>query len=804
MKRIKLFISLIFAIFIFNTSNCQTFSINGIIKDSQSIETVPYAKILLTTIDSSEIKIISSDSLGYFETKIIFSPVLLVRVKSIGYKDSTFIFHLDTLKNQIDIGVLILTPLYEQLDEVTVTAIRKMIIKKVDRIVFNVSQTLSSAMATNAFELLGITPLVRTTPESISIIGKNNVSIMVNDRLFPLSQNDLIVFLQSIPANNVDKIEVITNPPAKYDASGNGGLINIVLKKNKLLGTNGNIYSSYSQAFYGTTELGGAINYRKNKINLFTSVRVEDGLKKNVENMHIENLNEQSTLSTTRKNFKQVYSGSIGLDYSPNDKSIFGLLYNGSTNVSPKTDNSIFENKIGNQLISVYNSKGEMNSETVNQSLNINYTHKNKKGNTLTANSDYLFYSVQSSRNFQSIFQDSNLISTNTINKQNGLQQQTNIGTVSLDWDATTKWMNYSIGMKSTYIQTLYNNSSYNIINNINYFDSTQSNRFSYNEKTTALYFSGTKQVKNIYVNVGLRAEYTNAIGYSKTLNSTNKFNYLQLFPTAYIMYEINNKESISFSYGRRINRPSYEALNPFRYYISPNNFTEGNPLLRPSYNHNFDLSYVYLNTYIFGATYSIQTEMMSQVPVFNNSDNTFAVVRRNIGNSQAYGVYAVIPFTVKKIWQSNLVLNYQRSVFYSNIDFLPDYKNQQQLYISLNNDFIFGKNNRYAFKILADMIPFPMQTDFIELNPSYVVNLAFRAKLLKEKALLSVGLNDLFFLSQPPMTSKFENTSIRTVNTYDTRNIKVYFSYSFGNNTLRAKRNRNLSNEDEKNRLKP
>ena len=195
---------------------------------------------------------------------------------------------------------------------------------------------------------------------------------------------------------------------------------------------------------------------------------------------------------------------------------------------------------------------------------------------------------------------------------------------------------------------------------------------------------------------------------------------------------------------------------------------------------------------------------MMSQVPVFNNSDNAFAVVRRNIGNSQAYGVYAVIPFTVKKIWQSNLVLNYQRSVFYSNIDFLPDYKNQQQLYISLNNDFIFGKNNRYAFKILADMIPFPMQTDFIELNPSYVVNLAFRAKLLKEKALLSVGLNDLFFLSQPPMTSKFENTSIRTVNTYDTRNIKVYFSYSFGNNTLRAKRNRNLSNEDEKNRLKP
>ncbi|MFN8116784.1 MAG: TonB-dependent receptor [Bacteroidia bacterium] len=779
-------------------------TISGKISNSNK-EPLPFSTIeILSYKDSSLVNVISADSVGGFSFKTNSSSFCL-RISLIGYKQLFKTLEIDTMLKEVVINEFVMETDSNFLNEVVVSSEKKTIEKKIDRIVFNVDNSIAS-IAGNALELLARSPMIRFTNEQLTIIGKSGVRIMVNGHLSPLSGEDLTNFLRSIPANEVVKIEVITNPSSKYDASGNSGLINVVTRKIKLIGTNGIISTAYTQAFYPTGEIGGSINHRNSKINLFGNANYRNGSVRPIENMTINYPLSSLEQKDTRKKQSEFINASGGIDYSPNNKSTIGLLYSGVLADINIVDQVNSENRSQNSgaIDSIINTNANTTSKLNSHTINLNYIRQlDSLGKSINIDLDFLNYNNSRARDFNSLTYNALMaINSSDFRKENSSKQLINVGTLKFDFDCPMKFFNLSTGFKLTAIKNSSDNLFYNVINSSKYLDSSQTNSFEYNENTSALYINANKAFSKLELQLGLRGEYTQTIGNSKTLNASNKNEYLKLFPTCYFLYKINDNNSLSLSYGKRINRPNYNDLNPFKFYLTPNNYAEGNPFLKPSYSHNAEFGYTLKNEYVFTAFYQKEVNYFSQVPYINPSNDGVAYLNKNIGSLESYGVYTIIPYKLKNYWRGNVTLYYYNYQVKSELNFLTN-SAQQVFTADFSNQFIFGKNGKFSIDASAYVMPPGMREGIYKLGQMYVVNIGFRMALMKKAAFLTISANDIFMLSSPTAETSSNNVRVLNKNTYDTRNVKISFMYKFGNKVLRGKRQRDNGNLDEKNRLK-
>jgi len=475
------------------------------------------------------------------------------------------------------------------LGEVKVTASKPLIERKIDRTIFSVENSLAAA-GTDLTQALALAPLVRVDENGISIIGKGSVTVMVNDRLLPLSGADLISYLRSLRSDDISRIEIITTPPARFEAQGNSGIINIILKKPAYAGWNGNISHSTMIRTYVSVFNNASVNYRSARLSASLKLRHTSSLAWIDEQTDVKGVN--SVLSSDPRKSRTPTAGvNASLDYQLGKASV-GFIYDiGKT----KSLVNIFNKTVymtASLIDSVLSIRTNTENPVLTQSLNIYYDQPLRgKGRKLSTGINYFSNQPQTLLGFAS---GSDQSGGQTFIKSDS-RLRYNVWSAQSDLLWTSGKTILETGGKFTRFENR-SDMNYFLFNGQEYVkDPGRSNTCQYNENNLAAYISAQREFgKKWSSKAGLRYEHSFVAGHSLSSGEKNRSDYGNLFPSAYLSYKASRKGTFTFSYSKRINRPGLRAVNPARWYASPYTYYTGNPYLQPSYNHNFELSWAH------------------------------------------------------------------------------------------------------------------------------------------------------------------------------------------------------------------
>ncbi len=706
------------------------------------------------------------------------------------------------VNNDINIGVVKIKEKQQQLKEVVVSSKKKLIERKVDRLIFNVENSIS-ASGGDAIDALKITPGVTVNNDQIAMIGKGNLNVMINDRLINLSGSELTNFLNSLKSDDIKKIEVITSPPARYDAQGNSGLINIVTKSVKTDSLNGSVRGGISQANKNVGSGGVNLNYQKNKSTITSNINYSNGSVEPFQNYTLKYPNYTWIEDNNKRNFVNNLSGRFTYDYKINTKTRIGAEYNVSK-VLPLVKSSN-ESKIYNTnkvLDSIISTRSRIEMKRLTNSINLySVIELDTLGKKLNIDFDYVKYNSKSENTFfsNSFFTDGTIKPNNFFAANNNSNLDIDIITSRIDMDYPTKFAKLNFGSKLTYINNLSGVQFFNTTTGNPVLDPLQTNDFKYNENIQALYISGSKNLtKSLELQIGLRGEYTQTIGNSLTLNEKTTNSYFNLFPTFFLNYNINDYKSLSFNYNKRINRPSYNNLNPFRFYSTPFNFAEGNPFLQPSFSDNFELSFVYKNSYSMFYVNNIN-EGFDQVTFVETNSIIQRVFPINFYNQLNIGFYQGYSFNVKKVWEnnSNISVFYTKTISNSpNVSGVKAWSGS----IKTNNAFVLDKNKRFKAELNFNY-QLPSIAGSYELSSFYQLDLGLRGNFLNNKLNLIINGVDVFKTNKQTFSQTVNNIQQENFDYVDIRRIRLTVVYNFGK--LFKMNKKSEANKDEKSRIK-
>lgn len=770
--------------------------IKGVVKDSTNI--IAFANVYLTDQNDKIVTGTTSDESGAFNLSVKQGNYKLT-ISFMGYLDWSE--GIDVTTNQ-DLGIIVLAQDNSQLDEVVVTAKKPLIERKVDRLVFNVENSIS-AIGGNGLDALRVTPGILVQNGAVSMIGKDGMAIMVNDRLIQLSGNDLINFLKTLRTDDIKSIEVITNPPAKYDAEGNSGLINIKLRHSKRDSWNVSLSSMYRQATYPMESWGGNFSYQKGKLSFFSNFNYENGSKKEVETEKIIYPTQTWNNDFKNRKFTNISSGRLGLDYQLSNKWSAGIQYLGSFNKPHSRQNNNSEIK-NTSIDSLLNTMASDNKKISSNSYNIHSVVKlDTLGKKISTDFDYLNYGNDNSRNFQTQTTNSDFNPT-----PNGFQSVENNGVhnleiylVKIDVDYPTSWVNLNFGSKIYFTKTHYNNQYFDTTTGNTILQSDRSNVFNYDENTQAFYFMGNKKMSEKWsFQFGLRAENTQTKGHSITLGQIDRNSYFQLFPTVYILNRINDDNVFSLNYGRRLSRPRYNELNPFQVYYSPYSYTQGNPALSPSFTDNIELQYAFKNVLYSTLSYSYKTQGRGNPPFFDEDNKTMFLLDINFYNTNTYNLSETYVFNKLDWWEAEL----QGSLYYTTVHFTKDVNFDKPegwgAFLSANNRFALN-----ADKTINGEVNFwyqsPQFQDIYNIKGMASLDLGLKFSLLKNKLNIGVMAEDILKTNVEKAKTKSSSTNYSYSYYNDYRSFKVSLNYQFGASKLHVKK-RSFGNEEEKSRI--
>src|SRR6266404_1639572 len=560
----------------------KTGNIRGIVIDGNS-KTIESSTItLLRSKDSSVIKMSAADKNGHFEFENIPEGKYLVSISVVGHKKGySDIFEITADKNSVDLKTIELIPQAKDLTGVTVTSRKPLIEQKIDRTIVNVDAAVSNVGAT-ALEVLEKSPGITVDKDgNISLKGKQGVQIYIDGRPSYLSGQDLLNLLKNMNANQLDQIEIMTNPPSKYDAAGNSGIINIKTKKNKQVGFNGSTTIGYSQGKYWRTNESLNLNYRNGKFNAFTNYSYNKNYSYQLLSIHrtyrlpdktIDALFDQVAFMPRNNSSNNLKAG---LDYFVDKKTTIGFVASGFINPEHQFNyNTSYLKNSNNTIDSVVYSTSNTKDKWKNGSLNLNFRHQfDSTGREITADLDYSGYLSTNNQLFTNASFNPNGTKRGQTDLLGDLPVNINIYSAKMDYTHPLK-KNAKIeaGIKSSYVNTDNAANYFNFIGAGWQTDYNKTNRFQYNENINAGYINFSKQYKKLGVQAGLRFENTNykghQLGNTQKPDSAFSNNYNNLFPTVFLSYTASKKHQFGFNVGRRIDRPAYQDLNPFLFFL--------------------------------------------------------------------------------------------------------------------------------------------------------------------------------------------------------------------------------------------
>jgi len=766
----------------FITRGWTQYSLNGRVTDSTKIP-IPYTTIYLLKEDSI-IKYAKSDSNGMYSLRKIEAGSYILSCNYFGVKLQTrsFLLTKDTI---IDIAFSISEA---QLREKGVTVIsRKPIIeRKIDRIVFNVENSVYSK-GLKIEDVLRETPRLEVADDgSLKMIGKDGVKVMINGRLVSIDR------LKSIRSDDISSIEIIPIPPAKYSAEGNSGLINIVLKKKENVGWQGYANIEYTQRVYPSHNQFANINFKSDKFEM--SMGIGNFLTNilNKENATFTSSNNQLSSDQRRNNITNMQMLSGAIHYNINDRLHLGGDYDFNfSNVKNKFTGENIYSSLGHgspdsTINSISSAKNKYSFSTASTYLDYFLDQAKRKKITFTYNYSYN-NNPTGWTSSSDLLRNLPLNTRETIVIDNNGRNKYKTNGIFIDLSLPTSFAQIETGTGYTYISNTSQLKQNTIFDSLN-LNKTFVDDFLYTEKTPFIYFSASRELSSKWsTKIGLRYEHTNLNGISLSLDSINNTKYGKLFPSFYLLYSPNKVNSISLSYSKRIDRPSFLNLNPFKYYTGIYSFSSGNEFLLPSFSNNIELGYIYKNNLSITIYLTRLLNGIGSIPTYLYGINS--LVPQNYINQSRVGAYISYTYRPYAWWNvfGSANVNFNKSESEKPYLQVLDAKGWASS-VRLQNSIYLNQQKNSSLSVTYNHY-FPSKDGFYKIQSYGNLSARYNYSFNNDKFNIGISANDIFDQQKVIRTLKYSNQLYEGQQLPKVQSISVSLTYNFGNDNVEVSR---------------
>lgn len=763
--------------------------------------------MLLSAADSSLVKAqVSSDS-GNYTFDALPAGSYRVSVTGVGYLQhySDILALADS--QLVSMTTIELAELTNQLNEVKVSGRKPLLEITPDKTVLNVDASITAA-GSSALELLQKAPGVLVDPsDNIVLQGKNGARVYIDGKLSPLTQGDLATYLKTVLASDIEAIEIISHPSARYDASGNAGIINIRLRKNKNFGTNGSVTVGLAQGrFYPKQNGALSLNHRTKGANFFVNYSnrlAHDWSYINFYRQQAGMYYDQKSEITT---WSSAHNLKAGADFFIGTKSTLGILVNtNNRNSDSKSEGRTPIGVIGRPNTSVLIANNQNIASRGNINANLNYQYADTTGRTLNVDADYGRYNATGNNYQPNQYRDP---TEQTILQERNYRMRTltdiDLYTLKADYQQPLWKGKLSTGFKLSSVKTGNNFNFFDVIGTQDVLNTNRTNEFTYTERVSAGYASFEQQVKKIQWQAGLRVEQTYSHGLLSSINNQPdgnvKRNYVNLFPSAGVTYNANANNSYSVAFSRRIDRPSYQDLNPFEFKIDELTYQKGNAFLLPQYTSSLEISHVYKYKLTTTLGFSRTTDFFTSITDTTEGNRNF-ITTRNLSRQDVVSLAVGYPFSIAKWWNVYASL----TAYHSNnrADFGPGRTiNLNANVLNLYSQHSISLPNKWSLEVSAYYTS-PSIWGGTFLNRRYWGStIGASHKVLKDHGTLAITLTDPFYSQQWRGVSQFGGLYMIASGGAETRQLRINFTYNFGNNQVKAARRRDAGSTEESKRI--
>jgi outer membrane receptor protein involved in Fe transport len=811
MKHLTKILTLVLVILITGSLRAQVKNrISGTIVNTQS-KPVVLASVNLLRSDSSSIRIVSTNDKGYFEFVNLEAGKYIVKVTAVSFESYYSPAINLTDAGMIDLKAVQLFSTAVVMNSVTVEGSRAPIENKIDRMVVNVNATATNA-GTNALEVLEKSPGVTVDREgNIFLKGRAGVTILIDGKPTYLSSTDLATMLKGMPASQLSQIEIMTQPPSQFDAAGNAGIINIKLAKNRQSGFNGSLNLSWSQGKYARFPNSLNFNYNKKKFNFYSSISYSrwndfNDLKATRRFYDDNNFVTSVFSQHSRIKFKgDNFTVRTGVDYTLNKKTTIGFSLNGILNHNKadlKSNSNILDGK--NQMDSIGYTTGYRDDKLKNFAANIYFEkYLDSTGRKFSTDADYVYYRNTSDQFYNNLvtYPDGSLYGSPLLLRA---FLPSNISIYSFRAAYIHPLKNkakFEAGVKSSLVK-IDNRAPYETFDNS--FDEwvtdpIRADHFRYRENINAAYINFNKEFKKWSFQTGLRYEATSSKGTQVLKNKSYPRDYGQLFPTLYVNYNVSKNDQLRLSYGRRLDRPNYQDMNPFQRFLDKYTYIQGNPFLRPQFTNNIELTNGFKNKLFTTLNYTFSNNIINDIFVQDDSTKVTFRTKGNIGKSNSIGISTYYYTSLTKWWSFNTYLTVYRNHYEGLLNNSPLDVNAWNFYGNLTSQFKISKT--LGAEVTGQYTSRSLEGGIYRMEPRQVVSFAFSKQVMKDKGTLRLNIVDPFDLQFSHSKTRYDNIDVDILSNWDNRRINLSFTYRFKKGT-NVKQQKNIQQLDEQRRV--
>ncbi|SFQ66981.1 outer membrane beta-barrel family protein [Hymenobacter arizonensis] len=774
-------------------------SVAGTVADSLSREPLAFATVILLPVDAQNALSTMTTDKGAFSLAGVPAGQYTLLVRYLGYKESAPVAVAVAAGRSTAVAPLALAADRHVLAGVTVTATKAFIEQRADKLVLNVAASPIAAGGT-AHDVLSRAPGVLESGAGYSLRGKT-VTVLLDGKYTNLSGEELKSMLSAMPGSTLDKVEVIANPSAKYDAQG-AAVINIITTKSRKFGTNGVLTAGTGAGRYGRYNAGLTLNHRADRLNIYGGLdRLESktyATTRAVRSATSETQLQENGLETRRNASNSLRAG---LDYDLSKNSSAGVLLKGMLSTRSRDGQNTAELNTTRGLPlseSVVNTVGT--AKVLSPSVNLYYKTKlDTLGKELRLNADYFGYNKASGNTYATSFTDEFSTGQNPDFLRDNSPASNSVKSLSADYSQPFYKGNLEAGLKTTFTTT---------DNDIRWeqapagqpwtLDLGKTNHFIYRENINAAYATYSRSIKKTEVQVGLRAEQTNTTGTSLTLNQTNERHYLNFFPSFSAQYNQSEKVQLGFSYSRKIDRFRFGIVNPFVNYISQYRYAQGNPNIRPSFSHNFEFTHSYSSLLSTSLSYGHHTDVL--IETYRKDDATQVVVN-SFGNFRSAesldGSMTLMKPLLNGKWTTVTTAGFSFAKVNDGSVGLRNARPAAML--STNHTLALAKGLKAE---VSGMYMSPLTFGGVAFKSRFYTGFGISKSVLKDLGTLTLNVTDVFNTQQNRYSVLANGINSRNVDQTESRFVKLNFSYKFGNKNVKASQRRSTGIEGEKSRM--
>jgi hypothetical protein len=764
--------------------------------------------LLLQAADSAVVRTAVSADGGRYEIGAVPAGNYLLKVAGVGYV-TNYTDRVAVGGDDVTVPVITVSKTTTALKEVSVTAQKPFIEVKADKLVLNVENSIVSA-GSNVLEVLSRAPGVTVgSTDRISLKGKQGVTIMIDGRIQPLGDEELANLLRSMSAKNVDKIEIISNPSAKYDAAGVSGIINIKTRKDARFGLNGSVNANFGQGFYPKGGVGANLTYRNKRWSVFTNYNYNDRSGIHDVDFYREFFtNDSFRTAYDQHNFSRIHyithSGGAGADYKLGEHTSIGALLTINT-TDQHMDGGYFSKVLDaqRQQSSYFTTDNHVAMQAINYAPNLHLQHSfDSSGKELTMDLDYAQYLSRPDQQFSTAYFYNNgepsaapyllyaHISGNTI-----------IRSLKADYTNPLKGgAHIDAGMKSSYVTADNEPRFYDRSSGVDVYDSSKSDHFLYKEYINAVYVNAGKEWTRWGLQAGLRAEQTIVNGHELITGQSFDRQYLQFFPSVDITRHINPQNDLTLTFSRRITRPNYQELNPYKFFVDPSTYKVGNPYLQPALEYAAEVSHVYKQRFVTSLSYSVTKDIIVLVVKPSTTEPNVSIqTYQNLTTLHYIGASGSYNMSLRKWWSCMVNANAYYSRYVGNISNTELDNGIPSFDFYSNNTFILPRGFTAE---LSGNYSTAQVYGYLNMRPQWAINAGVQKSFLDKKLTAKLSFTDIFYKNVQHGSSTFTDYTQTFKSASDTRQLIADISYRFGKKSVGTMRLRKGGAEEEKRRI--